>query len=195
MTDFIHEHPKNEPAPSPAPPREETPMDEETGQKRVYGYIFILFVVAFGLLVWSFFMNQRSTDEVLSELRGNADALQTAITRNVELERKIDAAEDELDAANEEIARLKQSASQQELSLREEQERSAARELLWLLEYRWANGEYDACRALTEQMKPYVHALNTADDGNAPSELARYQELAAALNEIDATEGETELVP
>lgn len=89
MTDFIHEHPK-EPQPNPAAEQETLPMDEKTGQKRVYGYIFILFIVAFALLVWAFLVNQRSTDQVLSELRGNADALQVTLTRNVELEREVD---------------------------------------------------------------------------------------------------------
>ena len=113
MTDFIHEHPKDEPAaPSPAP-APEPPLDEKTGQKRVYGYIFILFIVAFSLLLWSYMMNQRSNDQVLSELRGNASAMQTAVERNVELEKQTDelqavldeAAKDKL-AQEREIARL-----------------------------------------------------------------------------------------
>ncbi len=91
MTDFIHEHPKDKPANSAPPPAQEEPtLDEKTGQKRVYGYIFILFIVAFSLLLWSYMMNQRGTDQVLSELRGNADALQTTLTRNVELEQQVD---------------------------------------------------------------------------------------------------------
>ena len=91
MTDFIHEHPKDEPAnPTPPPAREEPPLDEKTGQKRVYGYIFILFIVAFSLLLWSYMMNQRSNDLVLSELRGNASAMQTTMERNVELEQQVD---------------------------------------------------------------------------------------------------------
>jgi len=91
MTDFIHEHPKDEPVnPTPPPAREEPPLDEKTGQKRVYGYIFILFIVAFSLLLWSYMMNQRSNDQVLSELRGNASAMQTTMERNVELEQQVD---------------------------------------------------------------------------------------------------------
>jgi septal ring factor EnvC (AmiA/AmiB activator) len=95
MTDFIHEHPKDapdavppSPASAPAPAAEETEMDTRTGQKRVYGYIFILFIVAFSLLLWAFFMNQRSTDQVLSELRGNAGALQSTLDRNIALEQE-----------------------------------------------------------------------------------------------------------
>jgi cell division protein FtsB len=112
MTDFIHEPPKE---PQAAPPaQEELPLDEKTGQKRVYGYIFILFIVAFALLVWSFLMNQRGTDQVLSELRGNADALQTTLTRNVELEREVDALEERIEALTKEKAALEQSAAEQQ---------------------------------------------------------------------------------
>jgi len=183
MTDFIHEHPQQEPA--PPPPREEPPVDGETGQKRVYGYIFILFVVAFALLVWAFFMNQRSTDQVLSELRGNADALQTTLTRNVELERRIDALEDELETAQETVERQKLDASRQTQALMAEQQRADATGLLWQLEYRWASGDYDACRALVAQLKPLAHALRTESGEGVPSELARFQALAAAP-ELDA---------
>ena len=111
MTDFIHEHPKD---PQTTPAQNTPPMDEKTGQKRVYGYIFVLFVVAFGLLAWSFLMNQRGTDQVLSELRGNADALQTTLTRNVELEREVDALEARVETLTKENEDLKQSAAQQQ---------------------------------------------------------------------------------
>ncbi len=97
MTDFIHEHPKGEPAAVPPSPPEKAPeeeeeivLDEKAGQKRVYGYIFILFVVAFGLLLWSFLMNQRSNEAVISELRGNTGTLQSTLERNVTLEQQID---------------------------------------------------------------------------------------------------------
>ena len=141
MTDFIHEHPKDEPTnPTPPPAREEPPLDEKTGQKRVYGYIFILFIVAFSLLLWSYMMNQRSNDLVLSELRGNASAMQTTMERNVELEKQTD----ELQAALDEAAKDKLA-----------QEREIARlneELAALTE------ERDALRAQVEALTPMEEA-------------------------------------
>ena len=113
MTDFIHEHPKDE-SPTPPPAREEPPLDEKTGQKRVYGYIFILFIVAFSLLLWSYMMNQRSNDMVLSELRGNASAMQTTMERNVELEKRVDELQAALDKAEQEKAALEKSAAEQQ---------------------------------------------------------------------------------
>ena len=140
MTDFIHEHPKDEPAaPSPAP-APEPPLDEKTGQKRVYGYIFILFIVAFSLLLWSYMMNQRSNDQVLSELRGNADAMQTAIARNVELEKQTD----ELQAVLDEAAKDK---------LAQEREIARLNEELATL-----TAERDALRAQVEALTPMEEA-------------------------------------
>ena len=112
MTDFIHEHHKDElPETPPALPdegAEDAPLDEKVGQKRVYGYIFILFIVAFALLLWSFLMNQRSTDQVLSELRGNANSLQSMLERNGALEQEVDALEAERDALEEENEALRE---------------------------------------------------------------------------------------
>ena len=140
MTDFIHEHPKDEPAaPSPAP-APEPPLDEKTGQKRVYGYIFILFIVAFSLLLWSYMMNQRSNDQVLTELRGNACAMQTALARIVELEKQTD----ELQAALDEAAQDK---------LAQEREIARLNEQLAAL-----TAERDALRAQVEALTPMEEA-------------------------------------
>lgn len=141
MTDFIHEHPKDEPTnPTPPPAREEPPLDEKTGQKRVYGYIFILFIVAFSLLLWSYMMNQRSNDLVLSELRGNASAMQTTMERNVELEKQTD----ELQAALDEAAKDKLAREREIARLTEE--------LATLTE------ERDALRAQVEALTPMEEA-------------------------------------
>lgn len=111
MTDFIHEHPRDEQPAAPIPPpeaAEEVPLDEKTGQKRVYGYIFILFIVAFALLLWAFLMNQRSNDEVLSELRGSASTLQSTLDRNMDLEAQVDALEQEVKDLEAEVSELEQ---------------------------------------------------------------------------------------
>lgn len=121
MTDFIHEQHKEEPktqAPQPVE-QEAEEMDEGTGQKRVYGYIFLLFIVAFSLLLWSFFMNQRSTDEVLTELRGNASSIQSTLDRNVTLEQRVDDLEKTNAELREELRVLREeSEKMQELSAR-----------------------------------------------------------------------------
>ena len=132
MTDFIHEHPKNEAdVPAPKPAEEETDMDEKTGQKRVYGYILILFVVAFFLLLWSFLMNQRSNEQVLSELRGNASTLQSTLDRNIALEQRIAELEQQVKALEDKTEALEAEAKALENDKAQlEQERDALKDEL-----------------------------------------------------------------
>lgn len=109
MTDFIHEPPKDpQSAPAPETEREERPLSEADGQKRVYGYIFLLFIVAFSLLLWSFLMNQRSNEQVLSELRGSANTLQSTLDRNIGLEQRVSELESEIKALEGEVTELEQ---------------------------------------------------------------------------------------
>ena len=203
MTDFIHERHKDEPAAVPPfPPdgnedAEEAPLDEKVGQKRVYGYIFILFIVAFSLLLWSFLMNQRSTDQVLSELRGNATSLQSMLERNAALEAEVAALEAERDALNGEIEALRE-------QLEEAQGHAEGlEETNWELGYRlyalnylsqleraaaegndeWAEefiGRLESASDTPKSLRDYLpeYPLHTDPDGDdAPSPAARYAQL------------------
>ena len=203
MTDFIHEHHKDEPAAAPPfPPdgnegAEQAPLDEKVGQKRVYGYILILFIVAFALLLWSFLMNQRSTDQVLSELRGNASSLQSILDRNAALEAEVDALEAERDALtgdNEalrgQLEEARGYAEELEETNRELAYTQYALNYLAQLERAVAEGNDDWAGEFIERLesasdtpKPlrdYLpdRVLHTGPDGNdAPSPAARYEEL------------------
>lgn len=187
MTDFIHEPPK-EPQTAPAVEQETSPMDEKTGEKRVYGYVFILFIVAFALLVWSFLMNQRGTDQVLSELRGNADALQTTLTRNVELEREVDELEARIDALKDLEKEYEERDEQLKAELTDAKQHATAHVQMWMLEYYFAAHEYDYCRTIVKQLEEERHLLLTGEDGFSPSELSRYEEISAALAEMETAE-------
>ena len=93
MTDFIHEAPAPEEK-KPAVP--EKPTSEKERQKRVYTYIAVLFTVAFLLILWSFLANHRSNQQVISELRGSTDLVQSTIEQNVELEGEVRSLEGEV---------------------------------------------------------------------------------------------------
>ena len=202
MTDFIHEHHTEAPAAPPTPPdEEETPLDERTGQKRVYGYIFILFIVAFSLLRWSFLMNQRSTDQVLSELRGNASSLQSTLDRNValaqrveELEAALETREAESEALRRELEAARGYAEELEETNGELAYTQYALNYLSQLERAVAEGNDDWAGELIARLesasdtpKPlrdYLpdRALHTDPDGNdAPSPAARYRQLKKEL--------------
>ena len=201
MTDFIHEHPAGEePGVSPSPAdaeAEETPLDEKTGQKRVYGYIFILFIVAFALLLWSFLMNQRSTDQVLSELRGNTSNLQSALERAAALDGQVETLRAERDALEEENESLREELEEARARLEAYQQAETepdyaffALNYLWQLDRAVAEGndewveEYiarlESAGDTPKPLKDYLpeRPLHTDPDGNdAPSPAARYAEL------------------
>lgn len=207
MTDFIHEHPEKD-EPSAASPSlldasaEEAPLDEKTGQRRVYGYIFILFIVAFSLLVWSFLMNQRSTDQVLSELRGNASSLQSILERNAALEAQAETLEAERDALEEENETLREQMEETQTLVEETHQAETkyyyavyALNYLWQLERAVAEGndewakEYiarlESSSDAPEPLKDYLpeYPLYTDPDGNdAPSPADRYAALKESVS-------------
>lgn len=168
MTDIIHERPpaENGAAANAAPPApEEEQIDEKTGQKRVYGYIVLLFVVAFFLLLWSFLMNQRSNEQVLNELRGNAGTLQSTLDRNIELEKQTAELEErvselesqlyDLDRQKSELEKKNAELEQRSDELSSEFERSNYLGTLYAdvaaLEYAYSQEDYARCRELIGQ--------------------------------------------
>lgn len=118
MTDFIHEHPKDE-APQEKKPAYVPPKTEKERQKKVYTYVAILFIVAMLLIAWSFLMSHRSNQQIISELKESTSTLQSTFNKNEELERRIDTLEKSYAILESENARLKQEleAAQQELAL------------------------------------------------------------------------------
>ena len=87
MTDFVHEAPKD---PNKASaPREEKPTTERERMKKVYTYVAILFCVAFLLILWTFLMNQRSSQAIRDEIKSGNSALQSTLEENDTLEARV----------------------------------------------------------------------------------------------------------
>lgn len=151
-------------------------------QKPVFIYILILFTVALVLMLFSFFMHQRSNQQVLGELHSNVNALeelQDALDENLRLEK-------ELSTAQKDLNRL-----QQELEARTEAEETASHSTnalltLYLLQQQYTAGDYAACQETIAQFEresdpvflPELdHAANSV---TSPAE--RYQELKDAVS-------------
>ena len=73
-------------------------------QKKVYLYIIVLFTAAFLLILWSFFATHRSNQQVLDEVRGNADVVESALEENQALAQRNKVLEDENDRLRAELA-------------------------------------------------------------------------------------------
>lgn len=118
MTDFIHEHPNGE-TQQEKPPAYIPPKTEKERQKKVYTYVGILFLVAALLIGWTFLMNHRNTQQVISELKESTSTLQSTFDKNEELESRIRTLEQSYAVLESENARLKQelAAAQQELAV------------------------------------------------------------------------------
>ena len=113
MTDFIHEAPPPE-HPKPTPP--EKPTTEKERQKRVYVYIAVLFTAAFILILWSFLANHRANQQVIDELRGSTNLVQSTLDQNVALEGEVKALEGEVKELEQKLAETEDalSAAQEE---------------------------------------------------------------------------------
>ena len=90
----MSEHPESTQTKSAATPQ----------QKKVYLYIIVLFTAAFLLILWSFFATHRSNQLLLDEIRGNADAVESAVEENVALGERNKELEDENDRLRAELA-------------------------------------------------------------------------------------------
>lgn len=101
MTDFIHEAPPPEGS-KPTPP--EKPANEKEQQKRVYTYIAVLFTAAFILMLWSFLANHRSNQEVINQLKGSTNLVQSTLEENVKLESEVKSLETQVEELEQKLA-------------------------------------------------------------------------------------------
>ena len=180
MTDFVHEAPKD---PNKASaPREEKPTTERERMKKVYTYVAVLFTVAFLLILWTFLMNQRSSQAIRDEIKSGNSALQSTLEENDTLEARARELEAQLAEAE---------ADRDALSEAIERKSEQLRALDWLIEI-----END-CRAkeldeAKENIRAFekegaakdlpTEALRTSITGDdAPSPAARYKAIVEEL--------------
>ena len=176
MSDLIHEGPKD--PNKPPVPGEEKPTTERERMKKVYTYVAILFTVAFLLILWTFFMNQRS----INEIKDGNTALQSTLQQNDSLEAHIAELEEQLANSEEDTKALDETVGLQYNQLRA---------LDWLLEIDTAynTGDPDAAKdnirtfedpgPAAFQPKEPLRTAVTGDD--APSPAARYQSIVDKL--------------
>ena len=180
MTDFVHEPPKD---PSKvSAPKEEKPTTERERMKKVYTYVAVLFTVAFLLILWTFLMNQRSSQAIRDEIKSGNSALQSTLEENDTLEARARELEAQLAEAE---------ADRDALSEALDRKSEQLRALDWLIEI-----END-CRAkeldeAKENIRAFekagaaedlpTEALRTSITGDdAPSPAARYQSIVDKL--------------
>lgn len=186
MTDFIHEQPKDHPAPPP-----EKPTTPKERQRKVYVYVAILFTAAFVLILWSFLMTHRSNQQVLDQMKGSTNFLQSTLAQNDALEKKNDALSSENDALEARIAQLEKAlseaengAAQQNAEAQRENDALAQQTLhLSYLAEAYAlhdAGDNDAALAMLKRVSP-AHLPMYDEDEALPSPVAAYLALYREL--------------
>lgn len=180
MTDFVHEAPKD---PNKASaPKEEKPTTERERMKKVYTYVAILFCVAFLLILWTFLMNQRSSQAIRDEIKSGNSALQSTLEENDTLEARVKELEAQLAEAEEDKDSLNETVEHKSEQLRA---------LDWLLEIENAynTGDLDAAKdnirsfeeTGTVEFLPKEPLRTGITGDDAPSPAARYQSIVDKL--------------
>ena len=180
MSDLIHEGPKD---PNKAPvPGEEKPTTERERMKKVYTYVAVLFSVAFLLILWTFLMNQRSSQAIRDEIKSGNHALQSTLEENDTLEARVKELEAQLAAAEEDKDALSETVERKSEQLRA---------LDWLIEIendcraKDLDGAKENIRAFEKDGAAKdlpTEALRTGISGDdAPSPAARYQSIVDEL--------------
>ena len=174
MSDLIHEGPKD-PSKESAP-KEEKPTTERERMKKVYTYVAVLFSVAFLLILWTFLMNQRSSQAIRDEIKSGNHALQSTLQQNDSLEAHIAELEEQLANSEEDKKALDETVGLQSNQLRA---------LDWLLEIENAynTGDLDAAKdnirsfeeTGTVEFLPKEPLRTGITGDDAPSPAARYK--------------------
>lgn len=179
-----------------APAPEEKPSSP-SGKKPVIVYIFVLFLVALLLMIWSLFSHQRSNTDALGQLQTSVSAMQEVQG----LQEQVIQLQEELAEVKEQLEETQEAAETAAAAAQEESAavngKLAALTNLYLLEHAYQSKDYDSCRQIIDLMESEgQRALLTIDNPlegvvfpsfyNAP--FIVYDNIKEA---VEALEGET----
>lgn len=175
---------------SPAPEKVDTPKSSG-GKKPVIVYIFVLFIVALLLMIWSLFSHQRSNTEALGQLQTSVSAMQEVQelqNQVITLQKELAEAQDALSTAEKERDLLDQSLSESQESADLLRRISDANYYLYALQQKYLLQDYDACREIIQAMEDGGMVELLSDGGSAAdvtSPALRYQELKEAVRALE----------
>ena len=154
----------------------------------VMGYLAILFAVAFLLLLWAYFQQQRSNTEATDALKQSASAVQSIqnlIDDNDALRQENETLKEQTAQLEKELADSKAAAAQAQGSLDESQLALQAMDYFWQIDEAFARQRYSLCRELILEMEnkgldAFLPDWNaTENDRYAPAQ--RYEEIKKAV--------------
>lgn len=173
-------------AAAPAPEGKEAPPRSD-GKKPVIVYIFVLFAVAFLLMIWSLFSHQRSNAEALGQLQTSVSAMQEVQG----LQEQVIQLQGELNETEKALADAREETSSQKELVKEAQESSEllirkcdALYYLYALQQQYLLQDLEGCRQTIRAMEDGGLAGHLSDGGDAvdvTSPALRYKELKEAV--------------
>lgn len=109
------------------------------GGASIVTYIAVLFAVAFGLLLLSYFMQQRNSDQVIQGLQSSVGAVEELQNKNTDLYRQ--------------VSWLNTTLKEQQESGKTLAKQQEALGLFWQIERLYLLNEYDTCGEAVAQME------------------------------------------
>lgn len=178
---------------SASAPEEREASKQSGGRKPVIVYIFVLFAVAFLLMIWSLFSHQRSNTEALGELQTSVSTMQEVQglqEQVIQLQQDLAEAQKALDKAREEAAETA-AADGALLTERDSLERQlTALTALYRLQQLYAARDLEACRAQISELESgalldSLDALSREKNWNVTPPSERYLELKEAVEVLE----------
>lgn len=125
-------------------------------QNSVFRYIAILFAAAFVLLLFTFMMEQRQSQQQIDNLKQSASAVQTLqdlMTSNQELQEQVRELQSQVEDLRQKNSQLEQNkaAAQQETAEREKS--IQALDWFWQIDEAYVRGKYTLCRNLIQSLE------------------------------------------
>lgn len=154
----------------------------------VLGYLVILFAVAFLLLLWAYFQQQRANAESTDALKQGVSAvesIQNLIDENAALREENQALKDQIGALEETARNAQETISAAEAYAEGQEAAVKAMDYFWQINEAYVRQRYSLCRQLIQELQDagLDGALPTvkATDNDRYSPLARYNEIYNAL--------------
>ena len=172
------------------PPKEERPGQQRRRRQSVVLYITILFAAAFALLLMTYAMDQRRSNETLGDLTSSVSDLKDSLSGMQTAQSALEengALKNEIQDLQEQIDTLTAAGEQQGQVLERTKE---AMDYFWQIDEAYVRGRYSLCRDLIAvledtssgeaPLKNYLPQESYTDNGRF-SPADRYQEIWDAL--------------
>lgn len=155
----------------------------------VMSYLAILFAAAFLLLLLSYFMQQRNSQETISGLKDSVSAMQSVanlIADNEALHQEVAAQESQIKRLEKEASSLEAASTALQGQLDEQNKALTAMDWLWRIQRAYSRGSKSDARTMVEEFEatglPAYLPATALSGVDGPSPATQYDALLDALN-------------